>query len=134
VQKVRVRGQTEDTANSVCRNIAEGFGCKHVEFGRFLVIARRSLNELRDAFRAAQLKRYVTAHDYEPIARLTHRLYPALAGLIAYLQTTPDPDPVPARGKPRTGRTDSKPVRTDRTPACTNPKPARTDRKPARTA
>ena len=33
-------------------------------------ISRRSLNELRDAFRGAQLKRYVTPADYEPIERL----------------------------------------------------------------
>jgi len=32
----KLRSQTEDAANSVCRNIAEGFSCKHVEFARFL--------------------------------------------------------------------------------------------------
>jgi|RhiMetdeSRZDD1v2_1073273.scaffolds.fasta_scaffold26508_4 four helix bundle protein len=88
----KLHSQTEDAVNSVCRNIAEGFGCKHKEFARFLEISRRSLNELGDSFRTAQLKRYVSAHDYEPIWRLTHRLYPAFARLIRYLQTTPDPD------------------------------------------
>jgi hypothetical protein len=29
--------------NSVCRNVAEGFGCEsHVEFARFLKISRRA--------------------------------------------------------------------------------------------
>src|SRR5262245_10039787 len=67
---LKLRAQTEDAANSVCRNIAEGFSCKHVEFARFLRISRRSLNELRDAFRGAELKGYITASDYAPIAPL----------------------------------------------------------------
>src|SRR5262245_42800221 len=149
----KLHSQTEDAVNSVCRNIAEGFGCKHKEFARFLEISRRSLNELGDSFRTAQLKRYVSAHDYEPIWRLTHRLYPAIARLIRYLQTTPDPDltdrkrvrqvrtdpkrdcpdsqPHPTDPKPAC--TDSKPHRTDPKPACTDSKPHRTDPKPHRT-
>jgi len=31
----KLHSQTEDALNSVCRNIAEGFGCKHKEFARF---------------------------------------------------------------------------------------------------
>ena len=43
----RHRAQTEDAIDSVCRNIAEGFGCiSHTEFARYLEISRRSLNEL----------------------------------------------------------------------------------------
>jgi four helix bundle protein len=114
---LKLHSQTEDAVNSVCRNIAEGFGCKHKEFARFLEISRRSLNELGDSFRAAQLKRYVTAHDYEPIWRLTQRLYPAFARFIRYLQTTPDPD-----------CTKTMPARTDRNPARTDRDPARTSR------
>jgi four helix bundle protein len=112
---LKLHSQTEDAVNSVCRNIAEGFACKHKEFARFLEIARRSLNELGDSFRTAQLKGYVTAHDYEPIWRLTHRLYPAFARLIRYLQTTPDPDfSNRTRTNPKPHRTDSKPTRTRR--------------------
>jgi hypothetical protein len=48
---------------------------------------------LRDSFRTAQLKGYVTAKEYEPLWRLAHRLYPAYAALIHYLRTTPDPEP-----------------------------------------
>jgi four helix bundle protein len=104
----KLHSQTEDAVNSVCRNVAEGFGCKHREFARFLEISRRSLNEVRDSFRTAQLKRYVTAREYEPIWRLTHRLYPAFARLIHYLKTTPDPEwtnpkPGPANGAERAG-------------------------------
>jgi four helix bundle protein len=98
---VKLRSQTEDAANSVCRNIAEGFGCRHVEFARLLIISRRSLNELRDAFRGAQLKGYVTDTDYASIVTLSRRLYPALSRLIAYLESTPDP--------PRTNRTSRTP-------------------------
>ena len=117
---LKLHSQTEDAVNSVCRNIAEGFGCKHQEFARFLVISRRSLNELRDSFRTAQLKGYVTAHEYEPIWRLAHRLYPAFGELIGYLRTTADPVPAPPPRKPPTSCTDREPARTDR-------KPARTD-------
>jgi four helix bundle protein len=88
---LKLRSQTEDAANSVCRNIAEGFGCKHIEFARFLKISRRSLNELRDSIRGAELKGYVTASDYGPVENLSRRLYRAFSRLIAYLETTPDP-------------------------------------------
>jgi four helix bundle protein len=90
---LKLYSQTEDAVNSMCRNIAEGFGCKHKEFARFLQISRRSLNELTDAFRSAQLKKYVTAREYESIWRLAHRLYPAYDRLIRTLLTTPDPPP-----------------------------------------
>lgn len=100
---IKLHAQTEDAVNSMCRNIAEGFGCRHKEFARFLEISRRSLNELRDSFRAAQLKGYVTAREYEPIWRLAHRLYPAYASLIRYLRMTPDPDGT-GRGRDRSTR------------------------------
>ena len=96
----KLRSQTEDAANSVCRNIAEGFSCKHVEFARFLKIARRSLNELRDSVRGAELKRYVTPSDFAPIEILSRRLYRAFSRLIAHLESTPDP--TSTKGTPRT--------------------------------
>ena len=104
---LRLRAQTEDAANSVCRNIAEGFSCKHVEFARFLKISRRSLNELRDAFRGAELKKYVTASDYAPVETLSRRLYRAFSRLIAYLESTPDPPRTKCSTRTkRTSRTD----------------------------
>jgi len=47
---LKLRSQLDDAIDSVCRNIAEGFGCDDREFARFLCIARRSLNEVQDCF------------------------------------------------------------------------------------
>ena len=88
---LKAQSQTEDAANSICRNIAEGFGCEtHLEFARFLGISRRSLNELQDTLRGAQIKGYVSVADCAPIQVLSRRLYPALNGMLAYLRRTPD--------------------------------------------
>jgi four helix bundle protein len=90
---LRAKAQAEDASNSVCRNIAEGFGCvSHDEFARYLEIARRSLNELHDALHSAQLKKYVTLADLVPIGELSNRLYPAFSGLIGYLRNNPTPE------------------------------------------
>jgi four helix bundle protein len=84
------RSQTEDAIDSVCRNIAEGFGCaSHAEFARYLEISRRSLNELCDCLRSAQLKGYVAKVDAADAQELTRRLYPALNNFIAYLKRNP---------------------------------------------
>ena len=80
--------QTEDAVDSVCRNIAEGFGCDHVEFARFLEISRRSLNELLDCLHSAHLKGYVSSEEVIAIRALTRREFPALSNLIAYLRRT----------------------------------------------
>jgi four helix bundle protein len=86
----KFRAQTEDAIDSVCRNIAEGFGCdSHDEFARFLEISSRSLNELRDAFRSAQVKDYVSGLDLSPSYGLMRRLFPALGRFIAYLRRNP---------------------------------------------
>src|SRR5688500_3217873 len=74
VRDLKLHSQTEDAVNSVCRNISEGFGCGHAEFARFLRISRRSMNELQDAFRAAELKRYVSADDLAASRELMRRL------------------------------------------------------------
>ena len=84
------RSQTEDAIDSVCRNIAEGFGCiSHAEFARYLEISRRSLNELCDCLRSAQRKGYVASKEAADAHRLTRRLYPALNNFIAYLKRNP---------------------------------------------
>ena len=59
----KLRAQTDDAVDSVCRNTAEGFGCGDREFARFLRIASRSLNEVQDQFRSALLKGYVGESD-----------------------------------------------------------------------
>jgi len=88
---LRARGQLDDAINSVCRNIAEGFPCGHVEFARFLEFSLRSLNEVRDAVHAAALKRYVNDRELAAVLGLADRLAPALARFIGYLRRTPDP-------------------------------------------
>ena len=81
----KLRAQTDDAIDSVCRNTAEGFGCGDIEFARFLRIARRSLNEVQDQFRSALLKGYVVESDLVEARKLMRRLYPALASLIRHL-------------------------------------------------
>jgi four helix bundle protein len=122
-RNLKAQTQAEDAVNSICRNIAEGFGCEtHGQFAWYLRIARRSLNELQDAFRGAEQKGYVTSSDRTPIRALTRRLYPALNRFIAYLDSTPDY---------RLHRSDIKPARSSQPPSrSVRPgarKPRRTD-------
>ena len=107
----KAKSQGEDAANSVCRNISEGFGCEtHAEFARFLEISRRSLNEVHDVLHGAQLKDYVTVAELAPIRSLSNRIYPAFSRLLAYLRSTP----APRRTGKRVTRTDRNRLRTDR--------------------
>jgi four helix bundle protein len=85
----KLRAQTDDAVDSVCRNIAEGFACGNREFARFLRISRRSLNELQDQFRSATLKGYVTDGDLMEPRRLIRRMFPAYAALISHLDRRP---------------------------------------------
>ena len=99
----KAKSQGEDAANSVCRNIAEGFGCEtHAEFARFVEISRRSLNEVHDVLHGAQLKEYITASELAPIRSLSNRIYPAFSRLLTYLRSTP----TPRRAGRRAARTD----------------------------
>ena len=83
----KFRAQPEDAVDSVCRNIAEGFGCSsHAEFARFLEISRRSLNEVKDCLRSAHLKGYVSGSELTDLDKIMRRLFPALGNLIAYLR------------------------------------------------
>lgn len=87
----KYRSQVEDAIDSVCRNIAEGFGADtHAQFAWFLRISRRSLNEVSDTLRSALLKRYTTTIELSPAFDLTRRLTPALNNFIAYLERTPN--------------------------------------------
>ena len=87
------KSQIEDAADSVCRNASEGFSGTHTQHASYLRIARRSLNEVVDCARSARLKGYITADEHGAMLSLTKRLYPALARLIVYLESTPDPVP-----------------------------------------
>jgi hypothetical protein len=55
---------------------------------RFLEISMRSLNELFDSLRSAQLKRYVTSDELALLNALGRRLFPALGNLKANLRRT----------------------------------------------
>jgi four helix bundle protein len=86
---LKLRSQLDDAADSVCRNIAEGFGCQsHREFAKFLRISRRSMNEVQDGFRSAVLKRYLTEEDLAAATRLQRRFYKAMAGFLRHLEET----------------------------------------------
>jgi four helix bundle protein len=90
-QDFKLQGQTEDSIDSVCRNIAEGFGCEsHKEFARFLEFSRRSLNEVMDCPHSARLKGHVTQAELAPLQQLSRRLYPALSRFMAYLRKKPN--------------------------------------------
>ena len=83
---LKLRSQIDDAADSVCRNIAEGFGCQsHREFARFVRISRRSLNEVQDGLHSATLKQYFAEGDLVAARHLQRRLYAALASLLRYL-------------------------------------------------
>ena len=89
----KLRGQIDDAADSVCRNIAEGFANKtDKEFAKFVRIGRRSINEVQDCFRSALLKGYVTNGDLIPARRLMRRLYPAIASFLRTLDPDAPPD------------------------------------------
>ena len=93
----RLREQTNDAIDSVCRNIAEGFGADtHAQFAWFLRISRRSLNEVQDALLSAQEKENVTAAELSSVRALIKRLFPGLNRLISYLERTPS-----QRNRPR---------------------------------
>lgn len=81
----KLRAQLDDAIDSVCRNIAEGFGGTNRQFAWFLRISRRSLNEVQDELRTALLKGYVTDADLIPARRLMRRIYPAMSSLLKHL-------------------------------------------------
>ena len=111
----KAQGQADDAINSVCRNIAEGFGCDtHGEFATFLGYSLRSLNEVQDAMHGARSKGYIRPEELGAVRQLLKRLYPALTHFIAYLRRTPNyrhrknvssnPDRTDQRQKPRTDK------------------------------
>jgi four helix bundle protein len=74
---LKAKGQADDAISSVCRNIAEGFGCgTHAEFARFLEYSRRSINEVQDAMRGAHLQNYVNAEEVDESGDSFHASVP----------------------------------------------------------
>jgi four helix bundle protein len=90
VRARRLREQTDDALDSVCRNVAEGFGADtHGQFAWFLRVSRRSLKEAQDALHSARQKGILTDRDLQPIHTLVRRTIPALNNLIRYLEKNP---------------------------------------------
>lgn len=86
----RLREQTDDAIDSVCRNVAEGFAADtHGQFAWFLRVSRRSLHEVEDAVHSARYKELLTEGDLKQIRPLLRRIVPALNGLIRYLERNP---------------------------------------------
>lgn len=107
----RRKAQLDDAIDSVCRNIAEGFGTKSDPlFARYLKTSRASLNEVTDALRSARLKGYISPVEVHDAFQLAHRLRPALDSLIEYLERSANQ----RRQRPRECRTASRQRRTNK--------------------
>jgi four helix bundle protein len=87
------RAQLEDAIDSVCRNVAEGFGCgSDPGFAHYLEIARGSLFETTDAIRSARLRGHISDEEAQQCFQLANRLKAALNGFIDYLRRCRRPD------------------------------------------
>jgi four helix bundle protein len=94
--------QARRSANSACRNTAEGFWrYRHPEFAHFVNIAKGSLGELLDSTDEALANRYIQQAEHKRLNALIERAIKANAGLLEYLQTTPTPPRRPQKGKVR---------------------------------
>ena len=83
---LKLRSQLDAASDSVCRNVAEGFGCRSDrEFARFLRIARRSLNEVQDCFISALHKGYVRPRIPSPRGDCSGACIRGLASLLKSL-------------------------------------------------
>ncbi len=77
---VRFYDQIRDAAASAPRNIAEGFGRRtHVEFARFLDIARGSLNESQNHLQDAVDRHDLDAAEFKRLNSLSERASAAVA-------------------------------------------------------
>jgi four helix bundle protein len=75
-------------------------GFKHKDFARFVRIANGSLGEVLNHLIDAHDQRLISAKELEKTSRLAKRGIKASAGLIRFLESTPDPEP--PRYKPPT--------------------------------
>jgi four helix bundle protein len=80
--------QLRDSASSVTRNIAEGFGrYRHREFAQFLSVARGSLFEVADHLHDGIARRYWTDTQAEELISLCNRSIAAITHFVRYLRT-----------------------------------------------
>jgi four helix bundle protein len=92
VRQLRYRDQLTDAASSAPRNIAEGFGrFRHREFAQMVRIAKGSEHEVLDLLTEARHRGFLTSEEFDAHERLARRAMGAAAGLIKYLEKTPDP-------------------------------------------
>jgi four helix bundle protein len=79
--------QMRSCATSVMANIAEGFdSASHVEFSRFLKIARRSATELQSHLYVAVDRHYVARRQFETLYAAADSVKKQIGGFIRYLK------------------------------------------------
>jgi four helix bundle protein len=84
--------QLRSSSNSVCANIAEGFGrFSPAEFARFLRIARGSAMELQEHLRQLQAQQMISATNARELSVLCRRVLGAVTPLIRYLDKAKAP-------------------------------------------
>ncbi len=82
------REQIRDSASSVPRNVAEGFGLFQPRlFAKHLRLARGSLFETKNHLVDGNTRKYFSDDDTERLTKLTARTFIAATRLIAYLDS-----------------------------------------------
>ena len=89
-REFRTRAQLNDAANSICRNVAEGFAAgSNRAFARYLQISMGSLNELMDSLRGATQQGLINDTELTSLRQLARREFRALSRLMAHLRRAP---------------------------------------------
>ena len=84
----QLRNQILGAAGSVMHNIAEGFDAgSHLEFIRFLKMARRSASEVQSELYLALDRSYMNAAELREAYDLASETKKLINGMIAYLRT-----------------------------------------------
>jgi four helix bundle protein len=83
----QLRDQIQDAAGSVMHNIAEGFDAgTHLEFIRFLKIARRSASEVQSELYLALDRNYINQDELSLAYNLATETKRLINGMVAYLR------------------------------------------------
>lgn len=99
-RKFKFCDQLSDSSRSGPRNIAEGFArFKHKPFAEFVRIAKGSEGEVLNHFVDAYDQRLLGKEEFLRAEHLARRAMKAAAGLIIWLESTPDPPPPRYRPK-----------------------------------
>jgi len=85
--------QLRTSSNSICANIAEGFGrFSPADFARFLRIARGSAMEVQEHLHELKVRQMISAADAHELEVLCRRVLGAITPLIRYLDKTRIPN------------------------------------------